>query len=195
MVGAKPAVVGRAFFPSPYFSQPVVDAENPPSGDCYLNSLELIWKVHRLFGLRNDMTSLTRPIKVFLIHTHADRKAVHGLYARLAKDGIKAWLDAKKLSPGQDWKREIRRAILMSDVVIVCLSKRFNVHKGYCQEELKIALRKSNMIPDGEVFIIPARLEKCDMLKPLRRLHRVDLFETDGYKKLIHCLRLYVRLR
>lgn len=138
------------------------------------------------------MTLLMRPIKIFLIHTHADKKAVHDLYARLAKDGIKAWLDAEKLSPGQDWRREIRRAILMSDVVIVCLSKRFNAHKGYCQEELKIALRKSNMLPNGDVFIVPIRLEKCDMPKPLRYLHRVDLFEEDGYKKLICSLRRLV---
>lgn len=72
------------------------------------------------------MTPPRRQINVFLIHTHIDREAVHDLYARIAKDGIKPWLDAKKLLPGQDWKREIHRAILMSDIVLVCLSRRFN---------------------------------------------------------------------
>ena len=138
------------------------------------------------------MTALRRPIKVFLIHTHRDREAVHDLYARIAKDGVKPWLDAERLLPGQDWKHEICRAILMSDIVIVCLSKRFIRHKGYCQEELRIALKKANLLPDGDVLIIPVRLEECDTPEPLRRWHRVDLFEADGYKKLIRSLRRYV---
>ncbi len=135
------------------------------------------------------MTILRRPIHVFLIHTHRDKKAVHDLYARIATDGMKAWLDAERLLPGQDWRHQIRRAILMSDIAIVCLSKRFIHHQGYCQEELRIALKKANLLPDGEVFIIPVRLEKCDTPESLRRLHRVDLFEADGYKKLIRSLR------
>ena len=139
------------------------------------------------------MTILKRPINVFLVHTHRDREAVHDLYACLAKNGIKAWLDTKSLLPGQDWRHEIRRSILMSDIAIVCLSKSFIRHQGFCQEELKIALEKANLLPDGETFIIPARLEKCDTPESLRRWHRVDLFEEDGYKKLIRSLRRYVR--
>jgi hypothetical protein len=33
----------------------------------------------------------------------------------------------KKLLPGQDWKLEIRKAVRESDVVVVCLSKQFNL--------------------------------------------------------------------
>jgi hypothetical protein len=57
---------------------------------------------------------------------------------------------------------------------------------------LKIALEKANLLPSGETFIIPVRLEECDTPEPLRRWQRVDLFEADGYKKLIHSLRSYV---
>ena len=117
---------------------------------------------------------------------------VHALYTRLAKDGITPWLDAERLLPGQDWQHEIRRAIMMSDIVIVCLSKHFIRHQGFCQEELKIALEKANMIPAGEMFIIPVRLDECDTPESLARWHRVDLFEADGYRKLIRSLRRYV---
>ena len=137
------------------------------------------------------MTLLRRPINVFLIHTHRDKETVHNLYARIARNGINAWLDTEKLLPGQDWKHEIQRAILMSDIVIVCLSRRFIRHRGFCQDELKIALKKANLLPDGEVFILPVRLEECDTPEPLRRWHRADLFEADGYKKLIHSLRSF----
>lgn len=124
----------------------------------------------------------------FLIHAHSDREAVHKLYARLIKDGIRAWLDVENLQPGQDWQQEIRKAIIKSDVVIVCLSRGFDAQQGYRHEELKLALEKASLIVDN-IFIIPARLEKCDMPDSLRHLHRVDLFTTGGYKKLIDALR------
>ena len=132
-------------------------------------------------------------LKVFLCHSHSDRVAVHALWLRLKKDGVDVWLDSENLRPGQNWEREIRKAILKSDVIIACLSRRFNKQKGFRHEELKIALEKSNLIPDDEVFIIPVRLEECDMPESLSHLHRVDLFERNGYKKLIHSLRKHVQ--
>jgi len=127
-------------------------------------------------------------IDVFLIHAHSDKEAVHKLYARLIKDGIRAWLDVENLQPGQDWQQEIRKAILKSDVVIVCLSRGFNQQQGYRHEELKLALEKAKLCIDDEIFIVPVRLEKCDMPEALRHLQRVDLFETGGYKKLLRTL-------
>jgi hypothetical protein len=124
---------------------------------------------------------------IFLVHAHSDREIVHKLYTRLIKDGVNVWLDAEKLQPGQDWQNEIRKAILKSDIVLVCLSQHFNQQQGFRHEELKIALEKAKWIVD-EVFIIPVRLEKCDMPESLCHLHRVDLFETGGYKKLILAL-------
>ena len=126
---------------------------------------------------------------VFLCYSHTDRKTVHTLYARLKKDGVDVWLDSEKLLPGQNWEHEIRAAIIRSHAVIVCLSRRFNRQKGYRHQELKIALEKAYSLPDNEIFIIPARLESCDTPDSLRHLHRVDLFEVDGYKKLMQALR------
>jgi len=80
-------------------------------------------------------------------------------------------------------------AILKCDVVIACLSRGFDKQQGYRHEELKLALEKSNFLPNDQVFIIPVRLEECDMPESLRHLHRVDLFKPGGYKKLIGALR------
>ena len=132
------------------------------------------------------------PLKAFLCHSHNDREAVHVLWSRLKKDGVDVWLDRENLEPGQNWEREIRKAILKSDVIIACLSRGFNKQEGYRHEELKIALEKTELIPDDEVFIIPVRLEECDMPESLGYLHRVDLFEAGGYKKLIRALRKHV---
>ena len=132
---------------------------------------------------------LCKRSNVFLIHAHADRKAVHKLYSRLIKDEVRVWMDVENLQPGQDWQNEIRKAILKSNVIIVCLSRGFDQRHGYRHEELSIALERSRSLPSGGVFIIPVRLEKCEMPDTLRHLHRVDLFETGGYGKLIRALR------
>jgi hypothetical protein len=129
-----------------------------------------------------------RPLKVFLCHAHADRDAVRGLYTRLTKDGVDAWLDKEKLLPGQDWELEIRKAVREADVVVVCLSKQFN-QAGFRQKEVRLALDTAMEKPEGEIFIIPARLEECDNLESLRKWHEVDLFEDDGYEMLMRALR------
>ena len=129
-------------------------------------------------------------VNVFLIHAHHDKEAVFKLYQRLVRNGIHAWLDSKSLQPGEDWQHEIRRAILKSDVVVVCLSRKFNEQQGYRHEELKIALEKARLLED-QVFIIPVRLEKCDMPECLQHLHRVDIFDAAGYKKLVQSLQRF----
>jgi len=134
------------------------------------------------------MKRLIDKANIFIVHAHSDKVIVHKLYQRMVKDGINIWLDVEKLQPGQNWRHEIRRAILKCEVVLVCLSRNFDKQQGYRHEELRIALEKAKLLPDDEVFIIPVRLEKCDMPEALRHLHRVDLFETGGYQKLIGAL-------
>lgn len=128
-------------------------------------------------------------VNIFLIYAHSDKETVRKLHQRLTRDGIPAWLDAQNLQPGQDWQHEIRRAILGSDLVLVCLSRGFDKQPGYRHEELKIALDKAKLLEDGKVFLIPVRLEECKMPDSLSHLQRVDLFEPGGYKKLIRALR------
>jgi hypothetical protein len=133
-------------------------------------------------------------LNIFLCHSHSDRAAVHALWARLQGDGVDVWLDKEKLLAGQNWANEIRKAILKSDLIIICLSQGFNKQPGFRHEELKIALEKANLIPDDEIFIIPVRLEKCDLPDSLRHLHRVDLFEAGGYQRLLRALRRHVEM-
>src|SRR3972149_3291570 len=134
------------------------------------------------------MTDPKRTLKVFLCHAHADRDAVRVLYSRLKREGVDAWLDKEKLLPGSDWELEIRKAVREADVVVVCLSKQFN-QAGFRQKEVRLALDTAMEQPEGGNFIIPARLEECDTLESVRKWHWVDLFEVDGYQRLMRALR------
>lgn len=129
-----------------------------------------------------------RPLKVFLCHAHSDKNAVRDLYQRLIKDGVDAWLDKEKLLPGQDWELEIRKAVREADVVVVCLSKEFH-QAGFRQKEVRLALDTAMEKPEGEIFIIPARLDGCETLESLRKWHWVDLHTADGYENLMRALR------
>jgi hypothetical protein len=137
---------------------------------------------------------LSKQLRVFLLYARSDEEEVRRLYNYLVKAGANVWLDQEKILPGQDWEYEIHKAIHNSDIVVVCLSKQFNNQGGYRHEELRIALEKANSISEGKIFIIPARLEKCDLPEPLRRWQRVDLFEENGYKKLLRTLKEHLLL-
>ena len=84
----------------------------------------------------------------------------------------------RKTQPGQDWQTEIRRAILKSDAVLVCLSRGFNKQRGYRHEELKLALEKAKILPEEKSSSSLCASSDCDMPDLLRHLHRVDLFKA-----------------
>ncbi len=134
------------------------------------------------------MPETKRSLKVFLCHAHSDKDNVRALYARLVDNGVDAWLDKEKLLPGQDWELEIRKAVRASDVIVVCLSKQFN-QAGFRQKEVRLALDTAMEKPDGEIFIIPARLEVCENLESLNKWHWVDLFEANGHDMLLRALK------
>jgi hypothetical protein len=135
------------------------------------------------------MPTTPRPLKVFLCHAQSDENIVRDLYSRLTKDGVDAWFSSEKLFPGQDRELEIRRAVRESDAVVVCLSRRFN-QPGFQQKEARLALDTAMEQPEGEIFIIPARLEECQIPESLKKYYPVDLFSDRGYEILSRSLKL-----
>jgi hypothetical protein len=131
-----------------------------------------------------------RSLKVFLCHTSGDKPQVRTLYKHLVLEGVDAWLDQEKLLPGQDWRVEIPRAVQEADVVVVCLSNKSITKEGYIQKEIKFALDAAEEKTDGAIFLIPARLEDCPVPEKLSRWQWVDLFEENGYVKLLRSLKL-----
>jgi hypothetical protein len=128
-------------------------------------------------------------IRAFLCHASPDKEAVRKLYQRLRQDSILPWLDEEDLLAGQNWDLEIRREISRTDVVIVCISKSSLTRHGYVQKEIKEALDLADERPEGEIFLIPIRLEECELPSRLSRLHYVDIFAEGGYEKMLRALR------
>src|SRR5262249_25943892 len=102
--------------------------------------------------------------------------------------GIDAWFDEKNLIPGQDWREEIRKAVSESHVVAVCLSEHSLTKKGFVQKKLRFPLDLADEQPTGQIYIIPVRLEDCDVPDRLQRWHWVNLFESDGFLRLLRAI-------
>ena len=136
------------------------------------------------------LKKFSQSLRVFLCHSHGDKQSVRSLYEKLLTEGIDPWLDEENLLPGQDWEREIKKAVGNNDVVIVCLSKVSINKAGFVQKEIKFALDEADKQPEGTIFIIPLKLEECDIPERLSRWHWVNLFEERGYERLMQALKV-----
>jgi hypothetical protein len=128
-------------------------------------------------------------LSVFLCHASGDKGKVRELYESLQNDGFDPWLDEESLLPGQDWEQEIAKAVRGSDVVCACLSPHSVTKTGYVQKEIKIALDVADLQPEGAIYIIPVKLEECEVPERLSTWHWVNLEDAGGYDRLVAALR------
>ena len=129
------------------------------------------------------------PKRVFLCHSWIDKVEVRQLYHRLRSDGADPWLDEEDMLAGQDLHAEIQRAIQSSGIVIIFLSVGSLSKIGFVNGEIGFTLDVADEQPEGAIFVIPARLEACELPLRLRRRLAVNLFEPGGYEKLLKSLR------
>ncbi|NJN67419.1 MAG: SUMF1/EgtB/PvdO family nonheme iron enzyme [Chloroflexaceae bacterium] len=127
-------------------------------------------------------------LRIFLCYAHEDRQVVGELYQRLKTEGFYPWMDQEDLLPGQAWELEIPKAVREADIVLACLSPRFVTKAGYGQREIKLALDTADFQLEGTIFVIPLRLEACDVPDRLRRWYWCDYFEASGYDRLLRAL-------
>jgi len=121
--------------------------------------------------------TISRPLSVFLCHSSNDKPAVRELYQQLrTKKWIQPWLDEEELFPGDDWNLEIEKAVEAADAIIVCFSKNSINKEGYVQRELKIVLDCADYKPEGTIYIIPVRLEECELPRRWRAKQCADYF-------------------
>ena len=127
-----------------------------------------------------DSIGAKRQMQVFLCHSSQDKPLVRELYKRLSKDGFSVWLDEMSLLPGQDWELGIQKAVRESDVVLVCLSNRSVTKEGYVQKELRYVLDIATEKTEGTVFVIPIRLDECEVPRRIRSWQYLDYFPDDS---------------
>lgn len=116
---------------------------------------------------------------VFISYAREDASRAERLYMDLRKANIDAWLDTKCLLPGQNWKREISKAIKNSAYFLALISERSVNKRGVVQKELKQALEVLKEVPSHHIFLIPVRLDATTPEdEELQNLNWVDLYPS-----------------
>jgi TIR domain-containing protein/uncharacterized protein DUF1566 len=113
---------------------------------------------------------------------------VRKLYRRLCAAGAQPWLDEENLLPGVDWDSEIRKAVRSSDAVIVCLSRSSVTKAGYIQKEINQILDLADEQPQDTIFVIPLKLEECEIPARISRWQWVNFFDERGFERLLRSL-------
>lgn len=128
---------------------------------------------------------------VFISYAKEDLKYSEKIYRDLIDCGITAWIDFDYISPGQNWRIEILKAIRSSKYFLSIISKNSISKKGFVQKELKIALDILDEFPNSEIYIIPVRIDTSQPLsEKLEEIHWINLFESyqKGLNKIIELL-------
>lgn len=123
-----------------------------------------------------------RKLLVFIQYSRVDELDARELYEKLKSENwVDPWIDKENLHPGRDWQVNIDQAINSADVII-SLNSRYSLDiVGYSQIELKRAVEAAEKRPPGDVFLIPLRLDNCNLNHtPLGQYQWVDFF---GFEK------------
>jgi hypothetical protein len=126
--------------------------------------------------------------QIFLSYDREDEEEVEKLYQKLSDAGFKPWMDKKDLLPGERWKSCIQKAIRRSDFFLACLSVHSVSKRGYLQKEIKDALNIWQEKLEDDIYLIPARLKDCEVPERLCDFQWVDLFEEDGWTRLVKAI-------
>ncbi|MGZ4902494.1 MAG: toll/interleukin-1 receptor domain-containing protein [Halobacteriota archaeon] len=126
---------------------------------------------------------------VFLCYARPDGAVVRELYRFLHSKSFRPWMDVMDIPKGIEEERAITSAINNADFFALCLSKNSVHRRGKMRKQLRRAFRKSDEMQSAGIFLIPVRLEECDVRDAeLHKFNWVDLFRNDGRERLLFIL-------
>jgi len=179
----------------PVIGRRVAAARLTPTGVHYIEESEGGLE-HRYYNLKEAETCGSdhaifnegQP-RVFLCYARSDSAVVRELYRYLHAKSFRPWMDVMDIPQGLEEERAITGAINNADFFVLCLSKSSVHRRGKMRKELRRAFRKSEEMQSGDIFVIPVRLEECDVRDgELRKSSWADLYRNDGHEKLLFIL-------
>jgi len=127
---------------------------------------------------------MKEPIKIFLSYASEDFEIVNTYYQKLQDLGCKPWMDKKDLYPGQLWEHSIWKAIKSCDFIIIFLSKNSSSKRGFIQREIRESLKLWEEKLDEDIFLIPVKINECEVPTKLSAIQWVNLFDENGFNRL-----------
>jgi TIR domain/Protein of unknown function (DUF1566) len=148
-------------------------------------------KKHSLIFARG--LKMKQAAKVFLCYAKEDKPQVEQLYQKLKDAGLAPWMDKVDLVGGEEWRSAIQKAIRESHFFVACVSKHWiptnpQDRKRFFRREIQTALDVLPELAQGDIFVIPIRLEECEVPDKLSLFQWIDYFQKDGWDRLLHSI-------
>ena len=124
-------------------------------------------------------------LQIFISYCIKDKDQVEDIYDLLTLFGCNPWMDTRDIPPGGRWEINTKRAIKKSAFFMVCLSKNSVNKRGFLKKEIRYVM---GGILKEDIYLIPVRLEECDVPEDLKDFQWVNLYEKDGYDKLFRAI-------
>ena len=137
--------------------------------------------------MKHKQPNNTKPL-IFLCHAKEDIDHARSCYDHLKEAGFDPWLDEKNILPGQNWNLEIQKAMDQADFALILLSKGSIKKRGFLNKEILWALDKQKEMLEDDIFVIPIKLDGCQLPRSLSSFQAVDLFGSNGMERLIETL-------
>src|SRR5262249_8606476 len=102
-------------------------------------------------------------------------------------------MDVRNILPGETHSQSINRAIHESEFFLAILSKNSIDKGGNAQREVKKALEVWESKAENDIYLIPIRLEPCELPENLSSFYPANLFEPDGLQNLLKSLHMGVK--
>jgi len=122
---------------------------------------------------------------IFVSYASQDRLSARAICERLREVGFAPWIDVVNLVPGEQWERAIEEALREADFFVACLSTNSVAKRGYIQREFKRAMEIWEEKLASDIFVIPLRLDDCNVPQSLRRFQWVDWADGAGLPALV----------
>jgi hypothetical protein len=129
--------------------------------------------------------------RVFICHAGEDKDFANFLYEELKKAGFTPWLDKESLRGGDEWEKEIEKAIKNEIDYVIVLQSNHLAEKieGYVNKEINMALKRQETFRRGIRFILPVIIDDGPLLEELKHLHTIDLSDRINVKEVIITIR------
>jgi hypothetical protein len=153
------------------------------------------WQWAALFATINlallfwSAVALRKRERVFLSYSRADQGSVMQVYDLLEKAGGKPWIDRRNIPGGAQWRMLIERQMRRSKNVLVFLTDHSVKTGGYFWMEMEVAVSLAEH-RRGESFLIPLKLEDCQLPEVLIPYNAISLHGPGGRERLLEALGL-----
>lgn len=131
-----------------------------------------------------DLAKVELAVEVFLSYARPDLAEVEKIYEKLRMEGYAPWMDTKSIIPGQRWEIEIDKAIKNADFFLALLSNNSVDRRGVLRKEVRRALDRWQEMLDDDIYLIPVRLEPCEIPEELEGFQVLDVFTSDWWDRL-----------